>query len=236
MACVADHFQASCAVSVAALAATCARKTLDALYPPTCVSCGDDGAWWCVRCREAILLFTHASDAPAPLSSLIVCGPYGHPALRLCITRLKYQSAACVEKDVEAWLKSFRGNYCEAWPWANRARCTVTSIPGDPRRLRERGRDHAADLARLVHDTFIPWADRRPLLARKRASQPNAQLPADATRTANVAGAFEALAPMTDPVLLVDDVFTTGATILEAARVLLAAGAPEVHAFTLAKG
>jgi len=59
-------------------------------------------------------------------------------------------------------------------------------------------------------------------------------------RAANVRGAF-AVAPRTAGVLrgrrvaLVDDVMTTGATLAEAARVLLAAGAAEVQAWVVAR-
>ncbi len=54
-------------------------------------------------------------------------------------------------------------------------------------------------------------------------------------RRANVAGAYAARGPVIGKVLLVDDVFTTGATLSERAGILRKAGAGEVHVLTLCR-
>jgi predicted amidophosphoribosyltransferase len=223
---------------------------LDVVYPPSCISCGRAGFWWCAGCRASVHVY-HTSFCPTcgetkrdghgcsgtfPFSSLIACGPYGAPALRRLITAFKYRSASCLEADLSTWLKDVRGQFLEPWPWANRNRFLVTSIPGDRNRVRERGRDHAWHIAQTARDVFIPWAETKPLLIRTRSIGPNAKLPTTLIRSANVKGAFQCTGPIHDPVLLVDDVFTTGATAQEAARTLIAAGAPEVHILVLAKG
>jgi predicted amidophosphoribosyltransferase len=56
------------------------------------------------------------------------------------------------------------------------------------------------------------------------------------TRLANVAGAFSVTKGNSGPILvLVDDVFTTGATLAEAARALEQAGATRVLGVTFAR-
>jgi predicted amidophosphoribosyltransferase len=59
-----------------------------------------------------------------------------------------------------------------------------------------------------------------------------------AERQANVRGAFQVVKPETVKgarILLVDDVYTTGNTLHECARVLIEEGAAEVMALTLAR-
>ncbi len=74
------------------------------------------------------------------------------------------------------------------------------------------------------------------LLARHRETPTQTTLPAGRPRRANVAGAFECgTVPAGARVVLVDDVFTTGATLAEAAATLLEAGAGTVESVTFAR-
>jgi len=108
-------------------------------------------------------------------------------------------------------------------------------VPLHPSRERERGFNQAALLAKEVGSAWGRRVGQR-LLHRVRATE--AQSGRRPEREANVKGAFEVAQP--DRVegrrlLLIDDVFTTGATANECAKALLAAGAAEVAVFTLAR-
>jgi len=111
-------------------------------------------------------------------------------------------------------------------------------VPLADTRLRERGYNQAALLAQRVARR-LRLACAPQALRRTRDTGHQLALPRE-QRAANVRGAF-AVVPAAAAslrgrhVALVDDVMTTGATLAEAARVLLAAGAAEVQAWVVAR-
>jgi predicted amidophosphoribosyltransferase len=209
---------------------------LDIIFPPTCVSCEASGAWLCDGCFRRLGFYSRAREAKSPFAAVLACGAYSDPVLRKIVTTFKYRSARCLEPVWRRSLKKFRDQFLDPWPWAGLSSLTVTSVPADPDRTRRRGMDHAALLADLVKQELVPWADRQTLLVRSRPTLQNANLPTDLSRAANVSGAFTVTRPITTPVLLLDDVLTTGATSQEAARILRDAGAPQVFLLVMAEG
>jgi predicted amidophosphoribosyltransferase len=108
----------------------------------------------------------------------------------------------------------------------------ITYVPPDGDRSLKRGCQPAADLAR---ELSARWdLDSRPLLVRTRpvARQTGLTL---RERRRNVRGAFAASARLPARVVLVDDVYTTGATAAAAASALRAAGARRIDVVTFAR-
>lgn len=113
----------------------------------------------------------------------------------------------------------------------------VAPVPLFPARLRWRGFNQ-------VQAMLVCWRKRgtmpgppAPVLLRIRATQPQAGL-GGPERARNVKGAFRVAVEEEvkgRSVLLVDDVYTTGATVREAARTLLSAGAARVDVLTLVR-
>ncbi|MBA2848712.1 ComF family protein [Thermosulfuriphilus ammonigenes] len=105
-------------------------------------------------------------------------------------------------------------------------------VPLHSSRLRERTFNQAWCLLRAL------WPDlprRYNLLLRHRKTASQVTLP-PSKRKANVRGAFSVRERLSgESLLLVDDVFTTGATVNECVRVLKAAGAGRVLVYTLAR-
>ncbi len=116
-------------------------------------------------------------------------------------------------------------------------------VPLHSRRLRRRGFNQADLLLRAWLESTggeagLPKPERcGQALVRTRATPPQTGLNRRERRR-NIRGAFRVVAPheiQKKRLLLVDDVFTTGATVEEAARVLLAAGARSVDVLTFAR-
>lgn len=221
---------------------------LDGLFPPTCIGCERDGMWLCEDCLRAIDLRTlascaqcgqfpwmnHACEGEWEFASFLSIGSYANPVLQKLLRSYKYQRARCVEPLFPILLQRFRAEFKEVWPWPSDM--VVTSLPMDPARFRERGLDHASFLADTVQRILLPQAQRQTILRRVKHVVANASLEDASLRAANMRGVFDMITSTSLPVILVDDVCTTGATSREAARLLLANGVPEVHLFTFASG
>jgi len=112
----------------------------------------------------------------------------------------------------------------------------LATVPLTPPRKRSRGYNQASLLAKEVaRRTGVPVAE---ALRRTGNAPPQAQSATAAERRCNVVGRFEVAKPASVAgrrVLLVDDVATTGATLNACALELLAAGAVEVSALSLAR-
>jgi ComF family protein len=114
----------------------------------------------------------------------------------------------------------------DALPARWRRPALITAVPLHPTRRRERGYDQASALAESLADTLgAPFSGA--LLERTRETRAQSSL-GPAARRRNVRGAFRVRHPgwvAGRRVLVVDDVLTTGATLVEAMGALRAAGA-----------
>ena len=111
----------------------------------------------------------------------------------------------------------------------------IVSVPMTKRKLAERGYNQAQLIAqRLSSDIGIPYLTNALIKSKETTKQQN--LSRD-ERKYNLAGVFE-VAKSNEingkTILLIDDVFTTGATIEECSYALLANGAESVYAATVA--
>jgi ComF family protein len=112
----------------------------------------------------------------------------------------------------------------------------LAPVPLHPGRLRTRGFNQALLLAELLSATWQLPLQRQPL-RRVRGTTPQTELSSD-QRALNLLNAFSVpdSASIRDKrIMLVDDVFTTGATLAECSRSLLKAGASAVCCVTVAR-
>jgi predicted amidophosphoribosyltransferase len=196
------------------LCAAC-RDRLPRLAPPLCDRCGAPTAWPVARCRECAgrrLAFATARAAVA----------YDDGVRRLV--------AGWKERGLRRLAGTAAEVVRERLP--RPAVAVVTYVPADGHRRLQRGHHPAERLACALADAWeLPC---EPLLERVRTAPRQRGLPL-AARRRNVAGAFRAVAPVGGSALLVDDVYTSGATAAAAASALRAAGARRVEVVTFAR-
>ena len=112
-------------------------------------------------------------------------------------------------------------------------RLLLVPVPLAVKRLRDRGYNQSEHLE-LALGHLVAKPVRSDALKRVRETPTQTALTPEA-RLANVAGAFAASGVQGSRVVLVDDVFTTGATLIAAAAALTEAGAAQVEAVTFAR-
>jgi ComF family protein len=112
----------------------------------------------------------------------------------------------------------------------------ILPVPLHPKRLRWRGFNQSVLLARQVSRAYNTPMDPF-VLVRRRETPPQTQL-TEEERRKNMRGAF-AVNPnkpiKNKAILLIDDVYTSGATVNECSRTLRRAGAKNVYILTLAR-
>jgi predicted amidophosphoribosyltransferase len=191
------------------------RDGLPRLEPPLCERCGAPTAWPVRRCRECSgrrLAFAAARAATA----------YDDGVRRLV--------AGWKERGLRRLADAAATVVAERIPRPEAA--LVTFVPADRSRRLERGHHPAERLARAL---AVRWElPCEPMLERSGGGERQRGLSL-AARRANVSGAFEAAGGIAGALVLVDDVYTTGATASAASSALRRAGAARVHVVTFAR-
>ena len=203
---------------------------LDLVFPPRCAGCLRVDVHWCVECQRLLDALPLPAPGDNPETSFTAFATSGGHAglLRKAILALKFENAPQLARPLGARLALLVDR--ENW-----APDLLVPVPLHPSRERERGYNQAQlvgqELAQLLD---IPQEAN----ALQRVIATRAQVGLDRTqRQRNVAGAFAAGSELIGgrDVLLVDDVYTTGATLRECARALRAGGAGKVYGLTLSR-
>lgn len=227
-------------------------KCVDALFPRFCVRCKEEGKLLCDDCQvkwvpnmlggicpscHAVTLlgercdFCESSDGP---DGLVSSFSYADPPVRQLICAWKYDYDSTARDHLFAKLPGRLDPLREVLS-AHDFDC-VTSVPLHSQRLLERGFDQAGEIAQeLAGLVDLPYA---PLLARVRPTGQQAERTPEERVQAMAASPFVVSPSFEIPqsVIVVDDVWTTGATAAACSRALKMASVQQVWIYTLARG
>jgi predicted amidophosphoribosyltransferase len=206
---------------------------LDLILPLQCGGCDAVGTAWCPACRSELCvgdddphLISPRLDPGVPVLSL---GRYAG-ARRRAIVALKEHGRA----DLRDALSQPLADGIERLLTWGVLDAPLLLVPAPTRRsaARRRGGDPVTRIARLAADR-LPGIDVAPVLRFKAFTRDSVGL-SSAGRQRNVAGRVVLTATVAGPVVVVDDVVTTGATVTESVRVLQTAGADVVAVLAMA--
>lgn len=202
-------------------------RLVELLFPPKCVLCGKmlekNETDLCRECRVNGPEYTKTTRKLRFLDSFTAVWYYEEP-VRGSIHRFKFGNvrsyAGCYGRMLAMKLTEQHPEGFDVLTW----------VPISAWRRLKRGYDQSELLAKVVGQELGMKPVR--LLKKIRHNPPQSGFTGEAQRRANVLGAYRVTAPETlsgKKILLLDDVITTGATAGECARILLTAGAKEVH-------
>ena len=205
---------------------------LNLLFPPKCILCGQllrkQEQDLCRQCRVDSPEYPIRKEQLQFLDSFTAVWYY-EGNVRRSLLRYKFYGARSLSQGYGRLLAMRllqshpEGFDCLTW------------VPVSPLRKLRRGYDQVELLAEAVGREL--GMKPIPLLKKVRHNRPQSGLTDPSRRRANVLGAYREIsreAVAGQRILLLDDILTTGATAGECARILLTAGAKEVHCAAVA--
>ncbi len=230
---------------------------LDLFYPPSCVVCSSPRLTlpdleWCRACIER-MPWVRAPMCPlcgrpfpkSPSSRDHLCGECLLDTFHFDAARSSFYHVGFVRDALHAVKFGAQLHFVRplsqilahtALRWDGLAVDRVVPVPLHPRRLRERGFNQSALMAGFLAGKIGVPMDLN-ILKRRSWTAPQTRLGRE-ERLKNVRDAFvvhDGVRLRGRSVLLVDDVFTTGTTLSECAKVLKENGAREVMALTVSR-
>ena len=199
------------------------KNILAVLFPQKCLGCKKENEILCSDC----LLKINRPDTPY-LNGIHIASNYQDAVLKKALWMLKYQGVKQLAKPLAELIRERIWKKLETENWL------VVPVPLSKNKLRHRGYNQAEMIARE-----LSYNVRADILFKKFHTKSQVEVKNKEERLANIIGSFEVRNPETirgKKIILIDDVFTTGATLREAKKVLKQAGAKKVVGIVVARG
>jgi len=201
---------------------------LELLFPQFCFGCQREGIYLCQDCQSILdVCRSHQKYSTKNLTDLYFGLPYQNPLIKKLIQKFKYQPFLKELAKPLSLLIIEHFQLIEERPdFSDRI---LIPIPSEKKKLKWRGFNQAEEIAKEISQFFkIPLIN--DILFKIKETTPQVEL-SEKERRKNILGVFSCKNKKRiqgKKILLVDDIYTTGSTMEEAAKVLKKAGAKEI--------
>lgn len=204
------------------------NKILALLFPQKCLGCKKENEILCPDCLGKI----NRPDTPY-LKGIHIAANYQDQTLKKALWMLKYQSVKQLAKPLAELIRERVWKKLETDGWF------IVPIPLSWGKLRHRGYNQAELIARHLFNSQnnLLWGGN--ILSKIRETKSQVEVKDREERLANIVGSFKVKKPELikgKKIILIDDVRTTGATMSEAKKILMSAGAKKVVGVVVARG
>jgi ComF family protein len=212
---------------------------LDLFFPKICVGCGQKGSYFCHKCK---LKIRKAYQTGQP--DLFLDGNFSFFAfegvIKSAIHKLKYQLVTDLEKElwelIEQELQKNDLSRTKLELFLKKEKPTVVPVPLFWYRQNKRGFNQASFLGeKMAQHYFLPFSDKILIRRKNVISQTNLNREKREENVKDIFTISGRISKIPKNILLVDDVWTTGSTMKEAAKILKKSGAIKIWAITIAR-
>ena len=211
------------------------EELFDILLPKRCLGCGREGRYICQDCS----LFISEASMIYPggyLQGLVSIWEY-EGLIKKLLFQIKYNglkdAAGELVENAFSCLAKNEAHFYSFLAFLLNKDTSITYVPMEKKKEKKRGFNQAKLIANEIGK--ISGREVTPLLIKIRETPSQTDLDKEA-RLTNVKDAFESLENRSrENVVLVDDIFTTGATMRECSKILKKAGVKNIWGFTLAR-
>jgi len=208
---------------------------LDIFFPKFCLGCKKEGEYLCQDCKELLeILRVHREYKTKYLSDLYFPLTYKNRLARKLILSLKYEPFL---KDLAEVLAFLILDHLKLIEKENEfSEFVLIPVPLERKRLKWRGFNQTEEIGKRLAN-FLKVQMLNNVLFKIKETPPQVEL-SEEERKENTKGCFfvkNGFLIKDKKILLLDDVYTTGATVEEAAKVLKIAGGKEVIGIVLAR-
>lgn len=195
---------------------------IDLIFPKKCLECGREGGYICAGCISQVL------DGTFDENNFAVFKYKG--VIKKAIVSLKYKFAYDIADElVEETVKRLKSKRYHG--------ATLVPIPLFWRRENFRGFNQSEIIGQKIAEK-MGWKFIPDLLIRNKNTHPQVGLK-NSLRKSNLSGVFslntDCKLDIKTPILIFDDVYTTGSTIKEATKTLKESGFTYIYSLTIAR-